>query len=878
MYLKNWSQRFLRWFCNPDYLEDIEGDLEEIYEVRSSIHGGQIAGLQYAVQVLVLCRPTLMKKFNYSLLLFVDMLRNHFRIGVRNIVKHWSSSIIHVIGLALGLAAFLLIHQYTVFEKSYDRFHPDAGRLVRLTTDNIVNGNIMARDAMSFAPSGAALKETLPDIEEYTTTFKFPTLIFRKGDQIIQEPNVLAVDSNFLNLFGYSVLAGDRKDLLSEPNTLVLTRSQAQKYFGSTEVVGKSLELLGRFQRSFEVVGLVEDTPENTHYKFDILMSLASIKDQIEGDEWNGYNYYTYLKLAPGTNLVDLEPQVAAASKEYLSEESKLVFHLQPVEEIHLHSDFTFEPEIHGSAKAVRFLEIISLFILIIAWVNYINLSTARSIDRAKEVGLRKVVGARKRQLVGQFLTEAFMINLLGAGVALLLVQAALPYFNMVVGKEIMTQVWTEPLFLVKLGLFFLIGIVAAGLYPALVLSSFKPLQVIQGKFKSSITGHLLRKALVTIQFAASLILIANTIIVYKQVNFMLSKDVGIDIDRVIGFQNPEFTQSNREQVAVEYQAFQEELQKLSGVESVGAIASLPGGGSAEIGSISGGIRIAGMTDVIQTTIYVTQIDDGAQSTLAIPLLEGRNFDRLRGTDTSAVIVNESLIKVLNIAETSVVLNQSVQFGRDPDSRKYNIIGVFGDYNRSSLKNRVEPTVFFYGSTPRNTVARLAGQYRPAQIINNIESTWRKFFPNTPFSYAFVDERFAKLYAEDRRFGQLFANFSILAIIVASMGLFGLSSFLASKRTKEIGIRKVLGASVLHIVLSFFKEYVWLILLAALVGIPLVYLSMSEWLMGYAYHIDFPWWAILVALATVAIFAFMTVGYQNYKVAQINPSEAIRHE
>lgn len=876
--LKKQAENFFKWFCNPDYYEDIKGDLDELYQRQLAYTSAQAADLQYVLEVLKLFRPTIIRPIKG--LAFTnqkDMIQNYFKIAFRNFLKHKTYTAIHILGLALGLAAFLLINQYTSFEKSYDVFHYQPDQLYRLTTDNIVDGNLQVGDAMSFAPSGKALMDELPEVVSYTTTYKTWRMIFKKGEEPIEEDLVTAVDSNFLNLFHYKLIKGSKENILNEPNTIVLTKSMARKYFDDADPMGQSIEVLGRYNRPFEVVGVLEDVPENTHYPFNALISLKTLKERVERDAWRGFNYYTYLLLDKNADLEQLNAKLPPLAKKLIGEESNLYFNLQPVPSIHLESDLTFEPGIHGSNKAVNFLSIISLFILLIAWVNYINLSTARAVERAKEVGLRKVVGARKRQLIGQFLVESLLINFLGAIAAIMLAELLLPYFNGLVGKTVLTEVWTNPDFLKKLAVFFLLGTFVAGFYPAIVLSSFSPIGVLKGTFSRSKQGVLLRKSLVIVQFAASLILIANTLIVYKQVSYMTNLDKGMDISKVIGFQNPQRSNDESEAFESKYEAFTAALENLEGVELTGAISNLPGGGSADISSTSGGIRIVGKTERINSTIYMTSLDEKARSTLGIELITGRDFNRDFADDTAAIIVNLSLLEKLNVADPASMLNEKVQFGRDPDNDKYQIVGVFDDYNRTTLKNNVEPTVFFLNTTASNTVAKLSSN-KPSATIASIQDTWKQFFPDAPFDYTFLDQRFAKLYQEDKKFGFIFANFSILAILVASLGLFGLASFLSVQRTKEVGVRKVLGASVSNIILLFFKDFIWLILIAVVVGIPLIYLSMNQWLNNYAYRIDFPWWVALVAMLAVSLFAFITVGYQTYKVAILNPARTIRHE
>ncbi|MDX1479873.1 MAG: ABC transporter permease, partial [Saprospiraceae bacterium] len=555
--IKKLAHRFFAWYCRRELYETISGDLEELYQRRKSLRTPGYASRRLAWDVLLLMRPGIVRPFGIVDLNHVfDMFRNYLTIGLRNLRKHPVNTLIHVLGLALGLAAFLLLHHYTRFEKSYDLFHQEPHQLYRLTTDDVKEGRIQVRDAMSFAPSGRALQEDIPEVVGSTTTYKTWRMVFRKGSEPVEENDVIAVDSNFLHLFNYPVLQGNVDDMLTKPHSIVLTEDQAAKYFGTDDPMGKTVHVLGSFDRPFEVTGVIGNVPPNTHYTFNTLVSLSSFSQQIENDAWDGFNYYTYLKLRPDADLAKVRAMLPALSKKYLGDETRLQFNLQPVPEIHLHSDFTYEPEIHGSVTAVRFLGIISVLILIIAWFNYINLSTARAIERAREVGLRKVIGAQRKQLVIQFLTEALMINLMGALCALLLAQLCLPYFHGLVGKPVISSVLGNHAFMRDLGIFFLAGTLLTGLYPALVLSSFKPISVLRGSFGRSRQGTLLRKALVTLQFTASLILISGTIIIYQQIRHMTAADLGIHTAQVIGFDNADLPQMSSDERRSTYYAF----------------------------------------------------------------------------------------------------------------------------------------------------------------------------------------------------------------------------------------------------------------------------------------------------------------------------------
>ncbi|HFA47709.1 MAG TPA: FtsX-like permease family protein [Bacteroidetes bacterium] len=875
--IKRLSERFFKWYCHPACYEDIEGDLSELFHRQLKTSGLRKAEWAFAKEVLLLFRPSILRPFPWGRYHnSPDMIQNYFKIGFRNLRKHPSFTLIHVLGLALGLTAFLFLSHYAAYEKSYDNFHPAADQLYRLTTDDILNGKIQVRDAMSFAPSGKALTEELPEVISYTTTYKTMRMVFRKEGQAVEETGVLAVDSNFLQLFGYEVLKGDKATMLSEPHSIVLTESQARKYFGNKDPLGQSIEVLAGFNRPFKVTGLLRDIPQNTHYRFDMLVSFKSFQERFDREAWNGYNCYTYLLLDKNADIEKVRAKLPALARKYFTENKRIAFNLQPVRDIHLHSDFTYEPEIHGSAKAVRFLGIISIFILLIAWVNYINLSTAKAVERAKEVGLRKVVGAEKRQLVWQFFLESLLVNLLGAVVALSLAQLLAPYFNGLVGKTILTDVWSNPSFLKNLGIFFLLGTLVTGFYPAFVLASFKPIGVLKGSFGRTKKGAFLRQALVVVQFAASLILIASTVIIYQQIRYMTGRDLGINTERVIGLTNAE-RRGNEEQYDSKYKAFAEELSKMKGVKNVAGVGNLPGGGSSDIDAMSNGVTIIGKTDLIESTIYYNQMDDKFQQAIGLELLAGRNFDHELASDSFAVMVNSAFLKLANISDPESVVGEYLQYGHRPTNRKLPIVGVVKDFNRSSLKNKVEPTIFHYREFPRQTVIKLSGD-DPRSTISNIQNAWSKFFPETPFAFAFLDQRFEKLYREDKKFGLIFFNFALLAIFVASMGLFGLSSYLAVQRTKEVGIRKVLGASTSHIVLLFFKDFLWLILIAVAIGIPLVFTGMNDWLTGYAYRIDFPWWVLSLAVLSIVVLAFFTVSAQTLKLAMLNPVKTMRHE
>ncbi len=874
--IKRLADRLFRWFCHPDYYDEIVGDLEEMYR-RSIPTDARFVQWRYLLQVLSLFRPGLIRSFPPTLITPPIMIRNYIKIGTRNLLKQKLFTTINITGLALGLSSFLLINEYVRFEESYDSFFEDAEQLYRLSTVQVSNGEIGVKDAMTFHPAAKALKEELPEVQAYTVTYKFDQLIFRKGESVIQEKNVIAADTHFFKLFDYDVLQGSADNMLSEPNSLVLTESKARFYFGEENPLGKTIQLLGGFNRPFQVTGVIEDLPENTHYPFDMLISDESLKDRDDYDSWNAFNYYSYIKLDPSTAPSRLTDKLEKLSKKYLGEQSSLRFHLYSVRDIHLHSDFTFEAEIPGSERAVSMMRIIALFILIIAWVNYINLSTARAVDRAKEVGLRKVIGAYKGQLIGQFLLEALLVNLLAALLALLIAELVLPFYHQLIGKEISAHVWNHLSFLKSLLMFFILGTAVSGFYPALVLSGFKPVAVLKGKYRNSSSGAMLRKSLVVLQFTASMILIAGTFIVYRQVQYMQGKDLGIATDYVIGLPLPSVEAAQQEAHASKVESFKEALRQHSAIKTVGGTSNLPGGDGADINSTSGKLRLVGLTDRIEGTTYVQYNDEHFLKAVDMQLLAGRNFDRNRIADSLVVMVNEAFLKKFNIADIESVLHEEIQFGEDENNDKYQIIGIVKDFNRTSLKSSVEPTLYFPDYQPGHVVIALQpDSYQDG--LTYLAETWQQYFPEAPLDYTFLDDRFAALYEQDRRFGEVFGTFSALAIFIATLGLFGLSSFLSIQRTVEVGVRKVLGASVSNIIGIFYKDFLWLLGIAGFISMPAIYFGMNVWLENYAYRIAFPWWLSMAALGIVVVFALLTVGYQIYKVAILDPARTLKYE
>ena len=877
--MKKWADRLFKWYCHPEYYPDIKGDLEELYE-RHLETGITNPEIKYVFDVLLLFRISLIRPVLTNSIINKAMIFNYLKISLRTLKRNKVYAWINIFGLAVGLAGFLLINEYIQFEKGYDSFHENADNLYRVSTIEKGGSNGDVKDAMASYSLGEHLQLQIPEITSHTVTKKLDDVTLKNGNVVFKEQNTISADSTFLDHFTYKVISGNKETFFEEPYSIVLTESKAKTYFGNENPIGKTIEVLTPFRINAKVTGVIQDIPQNTHYYFDIMVSDKSLADGDDYKNWSYNNYYVYLHLKEGTDVAYLNEKIAGEPRSVIDADSPDYWEIHPVQDIYLNSDYTFEPQLMGSKNAISILLVISVFILLIAWINYVNLATARAVDRAKEVGLRKVVGAFKTQLVTQFLFESFLINVLGAFVAILLAELALPYFNHLVDKTILSSVWNYPPFLLKIGFFVIAGTFISGFYPAIVLSGFRPISTLKGKFSNSKSGMLLRRGLVIGQFAASLTLIAATFIVYLQVNYMKNKDKGMDSNYVVTISVPGSGAETEEQQKAfqqKFTNFKNELRNFSAISAVGGTSNVPGGGASDINSTTTRMGIVGLTESLQNTTYIQYNDDNFIDAMNMKLISGRDFDRTRKLDSAVVIVNEAFLRRLNIFDYESVVGEQLLIGNPKNDNKMRIIGVVKDFNRTTLKSSVEPTVFLPWYDARHLVVRL----EPVNFkegLDYMENKWMSYFPNQPFSYVFLDERYEQLYDQDQRFGNVFATFSLFAILVATLGLFGLVSFLALQRTKEVGIRKVLGANNTNIVMIFYKDFAVLLGISALIGIPAIYLTMNSWLSNYAFRINFPWYVVAIAFVIVSLFALVTVGYQIYKVAILDPSKTLKYE
>jgi putative ABC transport system permease protein len=806
------------------------------------------------------------------------MIRNYLKTAWRNFFKHKSFTFLNVIGLSLGMVASLLILEYVKYERNYDTFHSKAEDIYRVQYNGWQNGKLRFECAAAVPAVGPALKNNFPEVMRFTRLFPVSGVVsYESPDHGLisfMENKMQIADSSVFEIFDFPLIHGDKQTVLEGPNKAVISQKAARKYFGETDPVGKTITWDGR--NKFEVTGIFKDIPTHSHIKFDFLFSYQTLNQQSNNDSetsWGWYDFNTYILLQPDTDVKALQSKWNDLVRKERSEEWKKYnqfqeFILQPMLDIHLKANLLQEsqPEERGDSDSVYALSSIAFFILLIAWVNYINLATARSFDRANEVGVRKAMGALKNQLMYQFLAEALLVNLLAAILAVLAVRALWPLFSDLSGRPIPLGYMLQPDFwLLVVGLF-LVGTLLSGFYPSVILSSFKPVAVLKGKVMRTSQGNLLRKSLVVFQFVASVMLISGSIIVYQQLNFMHNQSLGFDMNETLVLKGPGAVDST---YAQKMESFKAEVLRIPGVKSMTASTNVPGD---EIFWASGIRRMAEGTDKIISG-YTVGIDHDYISSFNLKLAAGRSFDRQYTNEKKSVIINRAMAEALDFADPNAAIGEKV-IQRDT----LEIVGVLENYHQMSLKEAVSPLVFRFRPQATSFYAFKTEGNTYQQILGAMEEPWKSFFPGNPMDHFFLDQFFDRQYESDKQFGRIFSLFTILAIFIACMGLFGLASFMTMQRTKEIGIRKVLGSSPSRIVLLLSKGFIQLVLIANLIAWPLAWISMNKWLQSFPYRIDINLMLFVLAGAGVVIIAFISVGVQTWKAAWVNPAQTLKYE
>ncbi|MBN1270906.1 MAG: ABC transporter permease [Candidatus Aminicenantes bacterium] len=808
------------------------------------------------------------------------MLLNYFKTNFRNLFKHKGYSLINISGLAIGMAACLLILLYVHDELSYDNYNEDADRIYRIAFSGHWGGrdfNVCAAPA----PMAKVILETYPEIEEAVRFRDQGSFIVQYGDNATKESRIVFTDASFFNIFTVPLLKGDPQTALKEPNTLVLSRKTAQKYFGEENPIGKTLRLDNR--TDYKVAGVFEEIPENSHFHYDILLSMESLSDS-KNQIWLSMNYPTYIRLHEGTDYKTLEvkfeeliekyvnPQMTAfmgTSVEEYAEQGEMLteYFLQPLKSIHLHSNLLGELEPNSDTKYVLIFSAIAFFIIIIAAINFMNLSTACSAGRAKEVGIRKILGSFRKQLVGQFLTESMVLSVISMILALFLVRFTLIPFNKLSSKTLgMTD-------LSQISMIFIVFVVTiitgflAGSYPAFFISAFRSVNVLKSSLRTGVKAGWFRNGLVVFQFTASIILIIGTFIVTDQLHFIRNKKLGYDKEQVLILNDTYLLGRQTE-------AFKNEMLAYPEIVSGTVTNYLPVTPSSRdnSGVFPDGVRDSQRASPMQNWI----VDHDYIETMGMNIVEGRDFSREYSTDVDAAIINQAMAKQFGW-DRPLEHKVGRVMGLQEGLKLHRVIGVVEDFHYETLRENIGPLVMYLGRSTGSISFRVKTEDM-AKTIGLLEKKWKKFLPNAPFSYAFMDERFGAMYQSEQRVGKIFALFAVLAVFIGCLGLFGLAAFMAERRTKEIGIRKVLGATAPGIIRLLMQEFMVLVVIANVIAWPVAYFVMRRWLTDFAYRISIGAWIFVLAGVSTLFIAALTVIYQAARAAFMNPVDSLRFE
>ncbi|WP_411029242.1 ABC transporter permease [Spongiimicrobium sp. 3-5] len=803
------------------------------------------------------------------------MLKNHLKIAWRNLLRNKVYSSLNIGGLAIGIVACLLILQYVAFELSYEDFHVNKEHVYRIQQDRYDNGKLSTQWAAGAFAVGNHFKEAIPEIEEYVKVVPAGDIVVEVNNAPLRIEKVFFTQTSFFDIFSYPLIDGEIGTVLDEPNTAAISETTALQIFGTKDVIGKTLKISGDVD--YKITGVFSDMPANTQLKPNFLASYATFLNFQERNDpenaWAWDGCLSYVRLGKNADPRRVEEKFIPIVEEQVGEflerfNSSVTYNLQPITDIHLHSNYMEEPEPNGDAKTVYLLLAIAFFIIAIAWVNYINLATARAIGRAKEVGIRKSVGSQRGQLIVQFFFESAMFNALALVLALIIMLLVLPFFNQLSGQPVSYELLTKGSFWLGLSLLFVIGVILSGFYPALVLSRFKPAEVLKGKMVSTKQGSLLRKSLVVLQFTASLFLLIGSLVVYQQIQFMRSQSLGIDIDRTIVVKPPIVSDST---FLTQKKALKASLLQYPSISKVAVSSMVPGQGE---GHNAGGIRLIGEDESKQKQYRFLRVDHDFVDFFGMKMIAGRTFSEDFGADEETVIFNRAGVNHLGFDNPEDAIGKQIEFWGD----QCTIVGVVENFHQQSLHTAFDPMILRLVPSVYGHFSIKSGINNIAQTITQIESEWDTFFPGNTFEYFFLDDRFNEQYKADHRFGQVFGLFTVLAIFVACLGLFGLASFTSLQRTKEIGIRKVLGATVKSILKLLYKEFALLLILSFLITIPLAWFMAKNWLQGYAFSIPMHWSFFVWPFITIVVVAWLTVSFQSIKASLANPVKSLRTE
>ena len=802
------------------------------------------------------------------------MIRNYFKTAFRIMLRQKGYSAINITGLSIGIAATMIIIIYIVDELSYDRMHPDVEQMYRVGFSGRLQGNSVEM-AVSCAPVAEAMQKEIPQVAEVVRFGLWRTMPMGFADKYFTESSMLVADSNFFKFFSFPVLKGNADSFLKGPNKLVITESAAKRYFGDGDPIGKIM-MRGSERTACEVVGVVKDPPYNSHIQFDMVLSGESW-DYMKDTQWTSNNLYTYFKIYPGADLAaikhqldglvetrmgaELEKFIGMSFKQFRDQGNDVGLFVQPVIDIHLKSDLSEEIAPNGNIQYLYIFAVIAFVIILVACINFMNLSTARSANRAKEVGVRKTIGAVRSRLIFQFIAESLVYAAISTVVALALVGISLGSFNVLAGKALTLSIFSNPLVIVALVVFTLLIGLVAGSYPAFYLTSFRPTEVLKGKIRSGFKNSALRNVLVVFQFMISIALIFGSLVVYRQLHYMQEKNLGFDKENVVNMLHTLSLKTNA-------QAFKDEVVADPAFKAASFSNNLPPRVTWTSAFRKGGSE----QDFL---LHVYQVDYDHLKTMGYQMAEGRFFSRDFKSDSTAIILNETAYQQMGFAnlDDAVVLTYQSE-----TPKPLKVIGVLKDFNYQSLRDNVKPMAILLGPEPNFEMAiRLAPGNTQEQILT-LEKIWKKYAPDAPFEYSFVDENFDALFRSERRMSQIILIFTMLAITIACLGLFGLAAYTAEQRAKEISIRKVMGASVSQVMFLMSRDFTMLVMVAFALSTPLAWYLADSWLSGFANRITVDFTFVIISGVISLLIALLTISYQSVKAAKENPVNAMRLE
>jgi putative ABC transport system permease protein len=854
----------LRLLLKGEDFYEFTDDIDEVYQHLADSGPRWKARAWYWFRVFECIPSLIMDNIHWRLI----MIKNYLKIALRNFQKHKGYSLLNIAGFSTGMACCLLILIYVRHELNYDRYNKDGDRVYRIVQDirTQTANRVFAPISPMVAPT---LKADYPQVEYAARAIPARSRLVRREGTFFYEDRFMYADQELLDVLTFQFILGNPQEALIRPNTLVISQRMAHKYFGNVEPLGKTLEIN---QDQYEITGVVSDSPENTHIKYDLIASLNTLKDWNQMSNWHSTMFYTYLKLRPDVNVEEFSQQISRLADKYVGEllmDWGVVYHyfLQPLSSIHLHSHLRYEIESPGNPVYITIFSFVGLFILLIACLNFMNLSTARAANRAKEVGLRKVVGAQKLQLISQFLGESLLVVLLSLGLAMVIARLAVPFLNRLTGISLIFDVLLNPVVLLSLiGGAFLVGL-AAGLYPALVLSAFRPAATLKGTISAGSRGFSMRTVLVVVQFAISVVLIIGTMTMYKQFNFMKNQYLGFDKEQklILPLRGGISIQENYEEV-------KDMFSQHPSITGVTVSSTVPGRGVSNFA-----IELVGEDDTKNQSMFHMYFDYDFIPAYGIEMVAGRAFQKEIKTDfMGAFLINEAAVKAFGWSSPEEALGKRLKTGQG--GRVNPIIGVTKNFHYRGLQSEVEPLVMEFLPWTLRYVTLSIDITNLNDTLTFVRSQWKALWPSHPFEHFFLDTDFDRQYRVDEQAGSVFGIFTLLGLVIACLGLLGLASFTAESRTKEIGIRKVLGASVGGIALMLSRQFTKWVLLANCIAWPVAYYIMFRWLKNFAYRTSIGIWPFVLSGAFALLIAFLTISYQSIKAAIANPVKSLRYE